>query len=821
MLGRGLSSTLFVSVFLLSVLVFIGLAALAGYWLGKAPEPSGEQEAALAENAGAEGAPLKYVEETPIYCCINTAPGADIAAAALEIKMAAENGVHQYVLSVAPSWPGQEETAGFLSTPVETVLQADPAAHILLQVELDPPAAWLSQHPAAAVSVDGALQTSPCVASPEWFDGAKEVLEQLISQVKAHEYPITGYIPECLRNGRWLREGGYDTSEANLSAFRAWLKTRYGSEDALRAAWGNERASFGEVQLPKQLDSADTGNVFYRTPEEQSNIDFLTFNSDNTVSVLIALAAHIRQCAGPDTRVLLPYGDSYESLSNFTTHLALGRVLDGPVDGFASPVSYHDRGVGGVGGFMGPVDSARMHGKRWYLVDDTRTGISRDAASGEAAHLAGLRIEDVYNVQKRNFAAALGHGLGLFFCDPEGKGALLDAPMWKQFGGMFTAYADFWREINASGQNTAGQAPVELNPASRVSVCVVIDEASRFIQRCDEALNGRLLLEGRDSALMSGAPAEFCLLQDVLDGRAAPASVYLFLNLFRLDEGSRQRLHELLAKGNATAIWMYAPGYFAQTASVDNIAATTLLNVKAFDAPEPCGSSYSLDAKLIRSGEAFGEEMKLAPLFYIDSETDPNLAVLAQYRSSKKTSAAIKFLEQGWASVYVAEPAMTPELLRQILLIIEEHSYVKGAVGQAQDVSYFGPNLIAIHAKGAGDWERVIEFKGFNDVKDVLDEGIGWPHKQGVSFSMRFGETRILKLTPSPVDVEEAGTAPGEAGTETASGEAAPETAPIVETPPSPEQPVAPETPAEPAPAEPDAGAEPEPSSGLTPINPP
>ena len=63
---------------------------------------------------------------------------------------------------------------------------------------------------------------------------------------------------------------------------------------------------------------------------------------------------------------------------------------------------------------------------------------------------------------------------------------------------------------------------------------------------------------------------------------------------------------------------------------------------------------------------------------------------------------------------------MTPELLRQILLIIEEHSYLKGMVGQAQDVTYFGTNLVAIHAKGAGEQERALELKRFNDVKSCF-----------------------------------------------------------------------------------------------------
>ena len=139
--------------------------------------------------------------------------------------------------------------------------------------------------------------------------------------------------------------------------------------------------------------------------------------------------------------ILVPYGYSFESLHSASGHFALELLLESDVTGFISPVSYFDRGLGGVGGMMGPFDSARLRDKQWYIIDDTRTGVERSEDTGEFERIKGIRAEDVYEVQRRNFAMALTYDLGLIWSDPQGEGWLNDEQQWVQFGKLKDIYS--------------------------------------------------------------------------------------------------------------------------------------------------------------------------------------------------------------------------------------------------------------------------------------------------------------------------------------------------------------------------------------------
>ena len=83
-----------------------------------------------------------------------------------------------------------------------------------------------------------------------------------------------------------------------------------------------------------------------------------------------------------------------------------------------------------------------------------------------------------------------------------------------------------------------------------------------------------LLRAAADCALQAGYPTRFYLLDDVLNAPAPLAAVYLFVNAFHLSRDERESLHARLAENGAAALWMYAPGYFDETAAEENISAT-------------------------------------------------------------------------------------------------------------------------------------------------------------------------------------------------------------------------------------------------------
>lgn len=680
----------------------------------------------------------------PLYLYSSIQPGADLDAVVEEVAMAAKAGIHDYVFRVALPWPEQGPTVSETLYPLDRIEEADPEATIILAISLNPPTAWLDAHPEAAAS-DGVF---PSVTSESWFDAGRQALTELgrgLSE-SARGDRVAGVVIGALEEDRWRHSGDYDRSPTNLAGFRSWLRVQYPDESALARAWGEAFSGFDTIEIPPLPDTQDTQNVFFSKPEERVFVDYLRFVSESTADAISTFASHVHQASDRVLQVIAPYGYSFELTSNASGHCALALLLDGGITGFLSPVSYIDRGLGGAGGFMGPVNSAVYHGNQWFILDDTRTGISRNSVNGEFERIEGLRIEDVLNVQKRNFAGALAHGLGMFWADVEGAGVLHEARIWESFGRMRSAYQTVWT-METLGQGAGFvQYPT---PEHRIGLTVVVDEPSRFYQRCDEVLNAHLLSDIRDSALRSGVPTQFCLLQDILAGKAAPSLVYIFTNAFHLDGEDRDRLHKLLIEQNAAAIWMYASGYINGGGAAANIGKTTGHKVVAFEKPAAGGSEFQLDGgKWLEKGEAFGSTEVWYPLFYID--TDPSKA-LAKFRESGKTSVAVEFFEEGWASIYVAEPSLPADLLREILTILEEHIYIRPDSG-GEDILHFGPQVFAIHANGNG--EREIDLGDRYDVQDMLDTSVGWLDKRQLTIPMKTGVTHILRVTPpsNPAD---------------------------------------------------------------------
>ena len=546
------SSTLILVGAILLCLTLIIAAGLAGMWVGNLEENSSHENSAGMDGAGeaALGGGSQALSPPPLFLHMNARPGSDLAALEMEVKLAAKSGIHLYVLTVPFPWQGPIPGDPSLPETLLPVLRADEKAQVILEVALDPPLSWLAEHPDAAATIEGKPVAVPSLASETWLTAVQSGIDELVRIAAEAKLPIIGYLPRCLEQGAWYRPNPRDTGESAQAAFHAWLTRKYEDDAALKTAWNNPSVTFQDATIPA-LPEPSPDEVFLSLPKERPCVDYLQFLSDCTAQAIEAVARHVKDSAGPETLVLVPYGFTFELEFPEAGHFSLASLLDGPVDGFVAPISYRDRGLGAPGGFVGPVDSPHIHGKQWYFVDDTRTGISHNAVEGGTSHVAGVGNLTIQNVQARNFAAALAHGTGLFWSDPQGNGALLDEMMWQRFDKMSHAYSAVW-----SAQPE--ESPSD-NPPGMDALCIAVDETSRCYTRCEKSFHENLFIGARDSALQAGVPTRFCLLSDVIDGAAPPCSSYLFVNAFRLDTEVRQALHKRLAETGAAAIWMYAP----------------------------------------------------------------------------------------------------------------------------------------------------------------------------------------------------------------------------------------------------------------------
>jgi hypothetical protein len=387
---------------------------------------------------------------------------------------------------------------------------------------------------------------------------------------------------------------------------------------------------------------------------------------------------------------------------------------------------------------------------QWMVIDDTRTGLQLDASTGEALRPRGIRSSDVLHVQARNYAMAAAYGLEYVLADPRGAGALLDAAMWRRLG----ALAQAWQDLHAPpAQEDKSGSPL----AYAASVACVWDEDSLAFLRADGNGGGLPRAELRAALGQAGVRVRWERFEDLLVGNVKPSRLYVFPELYAVSNEQRVALHGILAEQGAAALWLYAPGAATGAPPEEAVSALTRFPVRRFEEPARSGSRYAFDAELFSKDEGLGVVRERSPLFYIHSQDNEEIGVLANYAETQKTSAAIRFLEEGWASIYVAEPALPPELLRQVLRILEE-PFTVPIENDPFPVSYIGRRFVGLHGRSPAGAHIPMRFTQPCDVYDMLDESLGWPNKRSLSLPLDLGETRMLRLVPLPQTAQDSET---------------------------------------------------------------
>jgi hypothetical protein len=729
-----------------AAVVVIG-AGVAGWWLANLTAPSYETTAAPAPRAPvaepATRAPVAAAytpPEPPLYLYVNTLPGADTALTGEEIRMAAQAGIHNYIITAPLPWGGEDEP-GYIIDRVDWVLQLDPEAQILVELTLDPPLDWLARHPDDAFKTGG--KTFPYIspASEPWRAEVETLLERVMADAAGRE-ALRGVVLACLEEGNWMLGSPYDESQANVKGFRRWLTARFLTDTALEEAWGDPDVTLTAAPIPipdpddADVDVDDTPPLVLPAAQR----DYFQYVAETRADVIAAFAKKLK-ALDPHRTVLARYGFTLSASGAGAGHFGLARLLGGSLDGFVLPMAAIDRGLGGTGAYAGPIHSMLAHGKKCILLDGTLTGLAKNAETGALERMRGLNFESVANVQRRNFAAALVNGLGIAWADPQGDGRLHDAELWEQFAAMRASYLTWYRAAHEH-QTTLDAAHSVAFPPGGPAVAVIVDERCRY--REAGSVQETLLRSVVDAVLRAGAQIQLWLLEDLLAGECDDVPVYVFPNPFCLSGADRDRIHEHLRASGAAAIWMYAPGSGSEAEDgAADAGALVGMRLKTIEPAIPSGSEYTLDSYWIQSGGLFGADSLPAPRFFVD---DTNADILAQYVANGKASVAMATTDGEWPSVFVGEPVLAPALLREILQLLEVPLVVRDRTAAGMDVLYLGPHLLAVHAPQAGP--REFQFGMNYDIQDLFSPQLGWPDKPGLKLDLPQYETRLFLLTP-------------------------------------------------------------------------
>lgn len=333
----------------------------------------------------------------------------------------ARAGVKTFLSNLPVGWIG-EETCDFRSMDetLSAFFSAIPDAHYIPRLRLDPSFLWMERHPeelcvfenestdprviAALVREGRVNNTYDMDAPPQanglqplrldepiglqsfssalWLDAACRVLEKTLRHLLCGPYGdrfigfhlCFGGTCELLHWGNGGARIG-DFSRKHSLAFYDFALRKYGSENAVRAAWEQPALTRENCVAPSaRLRSrvARTVDELYRRDGVGCYVrDYELFHSESVANAALALARVAKRVA-PDRAVGIFYG--YEGYG----HEHLDRILASEdIDYLSAPKPYGDPAPGGRGGSVAKVASV-MTRKRWIEELDNRLHTSWD-----------------------------------------------------------------------------------------------------------------------------------------------------------------------------------------------------------------------------------------------------------------------------------------------------------------------------------------------------------------------------------------------------------------------------------------------------------
>ncbi|MBC7237493.1 MAG: hypothetical protein H5T69_16750, partial [Chloroflexi bacterium] len=460
----------------------------------------------------------------------------------------------------------------------------DAQARFILRVMVEPrgqDSAWIRQHPQECEILESrakGIYATPSFASEAWLADAERFLRALIACIQAHDLErfVLGYLVCGGDSAEWVKIGPMedwagDYAPPMQEAFRRWLRAKYGHEEALRKAWGDPRATFVGDVVPTPEEQGATDLYLFKDPQKRRKaIDYFQFLAHLVAEDINRLCAVVKEASGRRSLVGVFYGyllemvwnngffgqrladaDTAHSAMARSGHAALKEVLASPdVDFLCSPYSYGFRGIGGEGGFMAPDASVRQAGKLWISEEDTRTHLSRpDAWYGQTR-----TAEETCAIVKRQVANILTHSAGAWWCK------------WS---------AGSWNDpqvLAVLGRSLElGRHHLDLPNRSSIAQAAVVVDAENWLYR--STLNNFDIPNWRNrhwGIARMGAPVDFVLLSDLLEGRAREYRFYYMWNVFHLTAEERERLKALLRRDGKVTLWVYAPGFVAEDLAVEH-----------------------------------------------------------------------------------------------------------------------------------------------------------------------------------------------------------------------------------------------------------
>jgi len=420
----------------------------------------------------------------------------------------------------------------------EDLLQANPRARIICEIDLNTPVWWPRWLGAAHDRDDSFTKLGKVAANSKWRQDTRAYLQTVLKHLEEnYSRYIIAYV---LVGGMTLEWQDMARGEESASRRAAWRK------------WMIDKGLPDPIDIPPASVRDHVSHGIFRDPVGDAiGVNYWRFNADLIAETILFYAQASQEVIKHRVPLGVYYGYWLEHGRGrllYEGHLGFERVLLSPdVDFFLAPGSYVDRQVGGASGFMTCLASIRHHGKGFVHEVDHRTHTAKSVTllglpvpghqlgfPDEEATIAGLR---------REFALALIQGTAMWWFD------------------MFGHWYEGDQVLNAIQQMGALWHRIAHQPCESVAeVAVFVDsESLLYLDGMAPSYND-FLINQRISLSKMGAPFDVYTFSDLPTVDLSRYKMVLFPNLFVVDAERRKLLTERVCRSGRTVVWVYGPG---------------------------------------------------------------------------------------------------------------------------------------------------------------------------------------------------------------------------------------------------------------------
>ncbi len=495
----------------------------------------------------------------------------------------------------------------------------------------------------------------------------------------------------------WGNPGGnwglmMDICPAVTREFGRFLKRKYGTVEALRAAWGNPAAGFVDPPLPgiEERTHSDIGG--FRDPSQPRSRriqDFLDCYNDHPTRAIGDILGRMAKDGPPLFNGVFHMATMNTAFSGVQTMPGeFLPVLEHPALGFITCcLTYCDRKAGGVSVYMNAgYRSHDLHHKLAIGEADIRPSTARDGWNE-------VSIEDAIASMRREFAAML-------LCQRQGIW-YFDMP-----GGWFDR-PELLAEL--ARQQQVGRALLSV-PHSRVAETLVVFEnrSWKYFGLADHQLPLKTVWSGENQQLLSdmtqdnieniqrlGAPNDAIVAEDFEHPELGDYRLLVFPFSFLCAPGTRAAIHRRVEAG-ATALFLYAAGITdGETASRENMGQLLGMKVRmevpgvlAATLEESVAAQYGIAPKARSIGNPKTGHFR----YVID---DPHVTPLARYADGAVAAAVFP---RGKGRIILSAVSAAPVALYKLAArMAGVHLY-----SDTDDALYASGEFLVLHTRQAG-----------------------------------------------------------------------------------------------------------------------